>query len=73
MTSAKTPPPDAIAEAARHPGGWLYEIGGGFGPEDAAPPEAVVGAWNVAAEAGRGGACIPNPDYEPNRGPAKSP
>jgi hypothetical protein len=73
MSSAKTPPPDAIAEAARHPGGWLYEIGGGFGPEDAAPPEAVVGAWKVSGDGKIVGEFIPNPDYDPIRWPAKLP
>jgi hypothetical protein len=71
MTDRKDPPPAAIAEAARHPGGWLYEIGGGLDPDAAAPPEAVVGAWRVSDEGKIVGAFIPNPDYDPVRWPAK--
>jgi len=34
----------AVREAKEHPGGWVYQIEGDYGPEDAVPPEAVVGA-----------------------------
>ena len=70
MTDRKDPPPAAIAEAAKHPGGWLYEIGG-LDTEAAAPPEAVVGAWRVSDEGKIVGAFIPNPDHDPVRWPAK--
>jgi len=73
MSSAKTPPPAAIAEAARHPGGWLYELALGFGPDDATPPEAVVGAWKVSDEGKIVGDFIPNPNHDPIRWPSKLP
>jgi hypothetical protein len=69
MTSPKAPPPAAIAEAAKHPGGWLYEIGGGLDADAAAPPEAVVGAWKVSDDGNIVGAFIPNPSYDPIRWP----
>jgi hypothetical protein len=71
MTTRRTPPPSAIAEAIQHPGGWLYEIGGGFDPDAEPPAEAVVGAWRV--EAGKiVGDFIPNPDHDATRFPAKA-
>ena len=36
-----------VEEARRHPGGWVYEIVGDYGPDDAVPPEAIKGAWAV--------------------------
>lgn len=36
-------------EAKRHPNGWVYVIRGNYGPDDAVPPEAIVGAWRVDA------------------------
>jgi hypothetical protein len=36
---------EEIEEAKRTPNGWVYRIAGRFGPADAVPPEAVVGAW----------------------------
>jgi hypothetical protein len=37
--------PELVSEAQRFPGGWVYEIEGEFGPNDAVPPEAIRGAW----------------------------
>ena len=71
MVSRKSPPPEAVAEAAQHPGGWLYEIGSGLGPDGRAPPEAVVGAWKVSPEGVIVGDFIPNPDHDAKRWPAK--
>lgn len=40
-----------VVEAAkRNPGGWVYKIEGNFGPDQAVPPEAIVGAWEVDAK-----------------------
>ena len=39
--------PKSFAEAPNYPGGWVYEIAGKYGPEDAGPPENTVGAWEV--------------------------
>lgn len=42
-----SPLPREITEARSNPGGWVYRIAGTFGPSDAIPPEAIVGAWKV--------------------------
>ena len=34
----RTPPPGATEEAKSKPNGWVYEIVGTFGPDDAVPP-----------------------------------
>lgn len=47
MIEKRTPPPAVAAQAKRHPGEWLYEIVGSYGPHDAVPPEAIRGAWKV--------------------------
>jgi hypothetical protein len=41
------PPPEALEQTARFPAGWVYEIDGSYGPEDAVPPVAIRGAWQV--------------------------
>ena len=40
-------PPALVAEAKTKPGGWVYEIVGDYGPDDAVPPTAIRGAWKV--------------------------
>lgn len=40
-------PAALIAEAKRKPGGWVYEIVGDYGPNDAVPPTAIRGAWKA--------------------------
>ena len=40
-------PAALIAEAKRKPGGWVYEIVGNCGPNDAVPPTAIRGPWKV--------------------------
>jgi hypothetical protein len=64
MTKPKIPP-DIIEEAKRTPGGWVYEIVGAFGPNDAVPPGAIRGAWAVNHAGGIVGDFIPNPNYDP--------
>jgi hypothetical protein len=48
---SKTPPRPtsdaARAEAKANPGGWIYEIGGGYDPKGTVPPQAIKGAWKV--------------------------
>lgn len=39
--------PALVAEAKTRPGGWVYEIVGDYGPNDAVPPNAIRGAWKV--------------------------
>lgn len=41
------PTPQMIEEAEKNPNGWVYAIHGSFGPNDAVPPEAIAGAWQV--------------------------
>lgn len=43
--------PAAVQAARDNPGGWVYKIEGDFGPNDAIPAEAIVGAWKVDASA----------------------
>jgi len=52
-------------EARRCPDGWVYEIDGHYGPNDAIPPEAVIGAWKVDAGGRIVGEFIPNPNHRP--------
>jgi hypothetical protein len=58
-----TPTDKAREEARRNPGGWVYKIEGDYGPEDAVPREAVVGAWKVDDYGNITGNFIPNPNY----------
>jgi hypothetical protein len=58
-------PPALIAEAKTKPGGWVYEITGDYGPDDAVPPTAVRGAWKVGDNGQIVGDFLPNPVYEP--------
>jgi len=55
--------PGEIEEAKRHPNGWVYRIKGVFGPNDAVPPAAIVGAWKVDAEGKIVGEFIPNSKF----------
>jgi hypothetical protein len=62
-TETKVPTPDAIAEAKSNPGGWVYEIGPGYDPNGAIPPEAILGAWQVNERGDIVGDFRPNPNY----------
>lgn len=59
------PMPGEIEEAKKQPNGWVYRIKGSFRPEEAVPPEAVVGAWKVDASGRISGDFIPNPKHVP--------
>lgn len=61
-------PTALIAEAKRRPGGWVYEIVGDYGPNDAVPPTAIRGAWKVDENGEVTGEFQPNPSYEPPSG-----
>jgi hypothetical protein len=64
-TNDRPIPPGLVAEAAKHPGGWVYEIAPGYDPAGRVPPEAIVGAWKVD-DAGRlTGEYTPNPNHRP--------
>ncbi len=56
-------PPRLVEEAKRHPSGWVYEIVGNYGPQDAVPPTAIRGAWKVDQSGQIVGDFIPNPRF----------
>ena len=62
-----TPYPEEIAEAKRTPNGWVYRIEGRFAPDEAVPPEAIVGAWKVNENGEIVGDFIHNPNHKPRR------
>jgi hypothetical protein len=57
-----------LAEAARIPGGWVYEIDGEqvSDPNGAVPPEAIKGAWKVDHDGKPTEEYKANPNYRPN-------
>lgn len=59
----KLPPPEAVKEALNHPNGWVYVIDGGFKYDDAIPPQAIKGAWQVNEHGVIIGEFLPNPNY----------
>jgi hypothetical protein len=62
-TAMHTPTPEAIAEAKRKPGGWVYKIQGNYGPNEAVPPEDIAGAWKVDDQGNITGEFKPNPNF----------
>lgn len=56
-------PASMIAEAKANPNGWVYEIEGDFGPDDAVPPEAIRGAWKVGPTGELTGKYEANPNF----------
>ncbi|GAA2661178.1 hypothetical protein GCM10010400_19770 [Streptomyces aculeolatus] len=62
---SRTPPPELVAEARRHPGGWVYEIDGAMvsDPNGEVPPTAIIGAWEVAQDGELTGTYQANPNY----------
>lgn len=55
---------EEVIQAARaHPGGFVYKIEGSFGPDDAVPPEAIVGVWEVDPSGKLTGKFLENPNY----------
>ena len=61
----KSPISDAArAEARANPGGWVYEIGGGYSDTEVVPPQAIKGAWKVN-ESGEITEYKVNPNYDP--------
>ena len=73
QTPAIEPEPGEIAEAAKNPGGWVYRISGNYGPDDAVPPEAIVGAWKVADDGTIIGEFMRNPNFNPSSEAAHKP
>ena len=64
--------PQAVQEAKQNPGGWVYQINGDYGPDDAVPREAIVGAWKVDEDGNLMGKFIPNPNYRQPTGSKKN-
>jgi hypothetical protein len=60
-------PNDLLDEAARVPGGWVYEIDAGqvSDPDGDVPPEAIKGAWTIGADGKPTGEYAANPNYRP--------
>lgn len=61
--ATKTPDSRAIEEAKRHPGGWVFEIVGNYGPNDAVPPHAIAGVWRVDNNGEIVGEFEPSPNF----------
>jgi len=55
----------AKAEARANPGGWVYEIGGGYSATEAVPPQAIRGAWKIDDAGEIVGDFIPHPNFDP--------
>ena len=57
--------PGEVEEATKRPNGWVYRIKGSFSPEEAVPPDAIVGAWKVDSSGKIVGDLIPNLKHVP--------
>jgi hypothetical protein len=55
-----------LAEARRHPGGWLYEIDPKFDPQGAVPPSGIIGAWKIGDDGVPTGEFQANQNYRPD-------
>ena len=64
-TKNAEPSREAIEQAKKTPNGWVYQIEGSFGADEAVPPEAIVGAWKVDGAGRIVGEFIPNPKHVP--------
>ncbi|MFW6691434.1 hypothetical protein [Streptomyces sp. MAR4 CNX-425] len=66
--TTRTPPPELVAEARRHAGGWVYEIDATMvdDPDGEVPPTAIVGGWEVSRKGTLTGVYMANPNYAPD-------
>lgn len=55
---------DVIQAATENANGWVYKIEGNYAPDEAIPPEAIVGAWKVDAHGQLTGEFVANPKYQ---------
>jgi hypothetical protein len=69
VTEMRTPPPELVAEAARTPGGWVYDIDADWvdDPNGAVPPEAIRGGWRVDDSGRLTGEFVANEKHTPPR------
>ena len=70
IVGALTPYLGEMEEAKQVPNGHVYRIAGKFGPSDAIPPEAIIGAWKVNKNGQIVGSFIKNPKYDSKRWPS---
>jgi hypothetical protein len=66
------PSPEAHEEAKRWPNAQVYKIDGTFGPDEAVPPDRIVGCWKTDSEGNIIGEFIPNPNYRSRTKPQKT-
>jgi hypothetical protein len=52
-----------LAEAARNPGGWVYEIDGKFDPNGRVPVSGIIRAWKISPAGTPTGEVWENPEY----------
>lgn len=57
-----------VDEAKKFPNGWVYEIDGKFGVNEAVPGDAIRGAWPVGPDGVITGEFVPNPRYRARQG-----
>lgn len=60
-------------EAQQQPGGYVYVVDPAYGPEDAVPGHAVLGAYAVDAAGQIIPAFMHNPRYKPSTPPEETP
>lgn len=63
MDQKPTPSPELVAQARTQPDSWIYKVDREFGPNDAVPPEAIIGAWQVDSAGNITGGFIRNPNH----------
>lgn len=60
-------PPELLAEARAHPGGWVYAIDPrSQEPDGSVPPHGIRGAWRVSRDGKPVGKLVRNPNYRPS-------
>ena len=69
---ALTPYEGEVEEAKRFPNAHVCRIAGDFGPNEAVPSEAIIGAWKVDAQGKIVGEFIRNPNYDPRKWPSRT-
>jgi hypothetical protein len=65
MKSTPVPTAAAHEEAKRNPNGYVYVLDGTFGPDEAVPPQRIVGVWKVDSTGNITGEFMHNPNHQP--------